>query len=1742
MEILDKVCQKGGSLFISLIIFFLYLSFMMPRNASAASTLVPFNDNSWKYYDLDAKNNTPSQYILNSDEYLNAAGADVWTANDEFVDYYQNNLSGDWDVVVKVVSQENTNSWAKAGLMVKNNLRYSASDSNGTTGYCMVAVTPGNGYVFQWDSDANKYLDSTTTAGTTTYPVWLRLKKVGTTFTGYYSHSSNNPPLVNEWTQIASRTIASANNTQDIGLFVTGHNTADFCEVRFSKFYRYDHSLPVHTITATAGANGSISPSGAVSVTDGLNQIFSITPNTGYNIQSLTVDGSSVAVQASYTFSNVTADHTISAAFVITTNNITASFGANGSISPSGATAVNYGSSQTFTVTPNGGYRVNQVLVDGVTASLTNNAYAFSNVTGAHTISVTFAQITHNVTSTADAHGSITPSGVTAVADGGSQLYSVSVDNGYYVASFKVDETSAALDVNKQYTLTNVTADHNIKVTFAQTQTITNEIPGCGINTTNNNSGGFNAADFTLQNISVDPTTKHMVLQTGNQAINPESIIIPFKQEVAVTFIYEGAGYVSDFGYVLKQDAVNADGSFKTWNSIALDKRHPIFHNVNDDNETGGCCGGGDGIFDTDYGNVDATHTFPTTEAGLIAYNAKINSNPNVANAANANNVNYGDGTGLPFAVDGDGALTPKDMRKVLGTFDAGTELVFFLSANKEWTDNTLASDIDNNVGVWFTKKDWNNDSYHQMCTQVSTGQTAVVYPQTQLSCDTANGYFAKSYYVDVPLNGEGGCKINSGWLMQPAVTRLSNIFNVNLDSDGNTTTTISNKDVYPICVKLDQKYSHNIVGAPANDPNQWILGWEDLRGSSTSDADHNDMVFKIDRKTGGVAQLQSQKAIVPTDNNGNPVADAYFTAVTMEVWDDMPCHGKTKITYWVSIDNGTSWYEITTWDTIKSSDANQSVGSAVANWTPGTPEYTYRSVKIDFAGLGKCGNQLIWKAQLESQDQACAPSILNVSLNGTVATNGSFSRSSPIILANMSYSGSYETPALNWTDKTILRGHLRATRIYDPLVTNATSAAEIWDAGATLNSSTVDSRKIYFPNVTVTGVVNEGLGTGDGSTVTFTGKLAHHPVSATTVKITNTIENFVDMHTNVLQGSLGGTGTINRYTGDYQITFHSAPAAGVPIKASYSYYTTAAQMPEFKQADVTSGMLGLDNTYVVGKGFTYDFNNDGKFDGIAHDGTGSANDSDGDWLVEWIRGYKDGSLKTTKKEWLLGAIDHSVPAVESPPGMPKWYFGTDITESERKTYSDFKTANAARNTAVYVGARDGMIHAFNAGQFRWGDNPDTKNILENRGYFKWTSSQDSNTADYGNGSEMWAFIPANLLPRLKNNILQPEDGAMVDASPTLADVYINGQWRTILACAEGNGGDTVFCLDVTDPNTPTFMWEFADPDLFRSRSSPTVGLGRMIVGGTPKWVALFVSGKSSDPNAYPSIYIVDIETGNLIENGRVYLDDDPANDGRGRGGVPSGQPAIVDSDGNGFIDRVYIGTDKGFLYKVNLPDDPKSNFKQITHCIINSDFSYTDTEGNAYVLDESQRYHPIYASPTVTVNNTLSDAGAVQYNINVFFGTGDSPYYDENINIGNTRYHFFAYSDKDPKGECGNNTTLSWYYELPAGQRVWASAFASAGQIFFGTSTAETEEPCDATAEGKNEGQLFVFTTSGTPKKAFNTGNIVTSPVVEDEHIYFRTSDGLNSMGSNVYNNKKTQMGTGNSSIVSWEEVPGNN
>ncbi len=160
--------------------------------------------------------------------------------------------------------------------------------------------------------------------------------------------------------------------------------------------------VPLYTITALAGSNGLISPSGTVTVYSNTEQQFTITPAPNYSIADVLVDGVSVGAVSTYTFSNVTENHDISATFAIDTYTITASSGANGSVTPAGATSVNSGGSQAYAISPATGYHVADVLVDNVSVGPVTS-YNFDGVTANHTISATFAINTHNIVATQNA-------------------------------------------------------------------------------------------------------------------------------------------------------------------------------------------------------------------------------------------------------------------------------------------------------------------------------------------------------------------------------------------------------------------------------------------------------------------------------------------------------------------------------------------------------------------------------------------------------------------------------------------------------------------------------------------------------------------------------------------------------------------------------------------------------------------------------------------------------------------------------------------------------------------------------------------------------------------------------------------------------------------------------------------------------------------------------------------------------------------------------------------------------------------------------------------------------------------------------------------------------------------------------------------------------------------------------------------------------------------------------------------
>ena len=108
--------------------------------------------------------------------------------------------------------------------------------------------------------------------------------------------------------------------------------TVDFSNISGNHTVDATFAIDNYTISSSAGPNGSITPLGDISVDGGSNQSFSISANPSFHIEDVLVDVSSVEAVSNYTFPSVGANHTISATFAANSFTITASSGANGTV------------------------------------------------------------------------------------------------------------------------------------------------------------------------------------------------------------------------------------------------------------------------------------------------------------------------------------------------------------------------------------------------------------------------------------------------------------------------------------------------------------------------------------------------------------------------------------------------------------------------------------------------------------------------------------------------------------------------------------------------------------------------------------------------------------------------------------------------------------------------------------------------------------------------------------------------------------------------------------------------------------------------------------------------------------------------------------------------------------------------------------------------------------------------------------------------------------------------------------------------------------------------------------------------------------------------------------------------------------------------------------------------------------------------------------------------------------------
>jgi len=288
--------------------------------------------------------------------------------------------------------------------------------------------------------------------------------------------------------------------------------------------------LNTFTIAAAAAPNGNITPAGATAVLSNTSQTYTITPNTGFTVANLVVDGTVLPGATSYSFTNVTADHYINAYFADQTFTVTASATANGTVSPAGAVTANYGSASSFAITPDAGFQIANLVVDGVTLPAASS-YSFTSITGNHTISASFAPVAAlTITATAAPNGTISPDGTSSAVAGASQTYTITPNAGFQIANLVVD--GVTLPAASSYTFTSITGSHTISASFTNNFTVSA-------------SAGANG--------TITPTGTTPVTGGSNQAYT----IIPNAGFVVASLVVDGVTLPGATSYTFSNVAAN---------------------------------------------------------------------------------------------------------------------------------------------------------------------------------------------------------------------------------------------------------------------------------------------------------------------------------------------------------------------------------------------------------------------------------------------------------------------------------------------------------------------------------------------------------------------------------------------------------------------------------------------------------------------------------------------------------------------------------------------------------------------------------------------------------------------------------------------------------------------------------------------------------------------------------------------------------------------------------------------------------------------------------------------------------------------------------------------------------------------------------------------------------------------------------------------------------------------------------
>ena len=349
-----------------------------------------------------------------------------------------------------------------------------------------------------------------------------------------------------------------------------------------------------------------------------------------------------------------------------------------------------------------------------------------------------------------------------------------------------------------------------------------------------------------------------------------------------------------------------------------------------------------------------------------------------------------------------------------------------------------------------------------------------------------------------------------------------------------------------------------------------------------------------------------------------------------------------------------------------------------------------------------------------------------------------------------------------------------------------------------------------------------------------------------------------------------------------------------------------------------------------------------------------------GEAIVNYLRGDNSNigaGYHFRYRNSLLGDIIHSEPVYVQAPA----YYYPDTLES--KKYSEFKKTYKDRQAMLYVGANDGMLHAFNA---------DT-------------------------GVEQFAYIPSvtfDHISRLASPAYAHE--YFVDGSPIVVDAFYGNDWHTVLTGGFRAGGQGIYAIDVTNPNLNTpellkqkMLWEFSDyedADMGYSYSEPNIV--KLYHG---RWAAIFGNGYNNtapdgraSTSGHAVLFIHELEKLHSLLG--TYTGEDFIKIDTGVGDVnnPNGLATVapVDINGDHIIDYVYAGDLRGNLWKFDL-----THCEPVDTCTPQDTLNKWQSATNPQLLFKATDKYTGQAQPITVrpeVGRHRSKSGLM-----IYFGTG---------------------------------------------------------------------------------------------------------------------------------------------------------